>query len=1005
MADINEIISKAGIDSVTKTTAELQKTNEQIEAAIVNYKKLVDTMAGAKTMSGLNRDNQAAIKFQEQMLTLTARRELAEKKIAQFEEQAAAKRQASEAKQLASDQKQIDALDRKSKKITEQSRLYVQLSNQLEILRKNAQDVGVRFGENSVQFQKAAERVNVLDQRLKNIDKQLGKSQRFVGEYERAGGRTFNGLANSVNQLTREFPAFTFSVQTGFLALSNNIPIFFDQIQQTQREIAALRAEGKQVPGLFKQLTSTIFSFGTALSIGVTLLTVYGKEIGEFFGAMFKGKEAMDAFAERQRLINEALKGTDYTGAVNNVNELRINIDLARKGLLDKEKVLNQYNTTIGQTTGEVNNLDEAEKALVRNGDAFIKVTLLKAAAQLALDEAAKKSYEAEITRRKRLTEFSSFTEQFGSLEGINTATGEIDVAKRAERERRITNDRAKRRREEFQISKNAANEQINIAKDFQKQAAEISKNMNFDFFGGTQDNKSSGSRNSAREKDLQEEARRIRSIAIENQILIAEEQKRFFEEQLNNENFSYEARNNALNNFNESSRKIAQLNRDKELNDIKLTDKEIKEGKKVSNEELETIDIEFGNSINSINNDIAAKTIAINKSTQQQIENVRVASNQRQLSILERQRDEELANLADTYNQRGDFSTKAQEQYEQERLDIAHKYALEEIRLAIDQTDQLIKIRKLQGADVTTEEAKLAALRLKYQDEVTKNGEKNADKQIKKEQEKLEKLKEIGLELLEFGKSVSASIFEGNIQRLEKEKTLEDERKNQEIENINESLLTEEQKQERIKVLEVQSEARQKQIDQRIAAERRRQAIVEKAFALGQIAINTAIAVSKVAAQTGIFAPAGIGPIIALGALQAASVLAQPIPQFKDGGTMKKDGFAQFGEVGRELRINPDGTTELTPDRTTIGWVEAGTKFINAHETQKMMAKPSRIDSAGKSWEVNGLIAATNGTASRIEKAVSKLTTPSTVITKGGWHSHTIKTTRLNKYFKRNLR
>lgn len=217
--------------------------------------------------------------------------------------------------------------------------------------------------------------------------------------------------------------------------------------------------------------------------------------------------------------------------------------------------------------------------------------------------------------------------------------------------------------------------------------------------------------------------------------------------------------------------------------------------------------------------------------------------------------------------------------------------------------------------------------------------------------------------------------------------------------------MLTEEQKQERIKVLEVQSEARQKQTDQRIAAERRRQAIVEKAFALGQIAINTAIAVSKVAAQTGIFAPAGIGPIIALGALQAAAVLAQPIPQFKDGGTMKKDGFAQFGEVGRELRINPDGTTELTPDRTTIGWVEAGTKFINAHETQKMMAKPSRIDSAGNSWEVNGLIAATNGTASRIEKAVSKLTTPSTVITKGGWHSHTIKTTRLNKYFKRNLR
>jgi len=63
-------------------------------------------------------------------------------------------------------------------------------------------------------------KIQTYDKTLKAVDATMGKYTRNVGNY--ASG--FNPLSNSINQLTREMPAFTYSVQTGFMALSNNIP-------------------------------------------------------------------------------------------------------------------------------------------------------------------------------------------------------------------------------------------------------------------------------------------------------------------------------------------------------------------------------------------------------------------------------------------------------------------------------------------------------------------------------------------------------------------------------------------------------------------------------------------------------------------------------------------------------------------------------------------------------------------------------------------------------------
>lgn len=139
---------------------------------------------------------------------------------------------------------------------------------------------------------------------LKATDATIGKNQRNVGNY--ASG--FNSLGNSINQLTREAPAFANSVNTGFMALSNNFPALFDAINGIRAQNKLLVAEGKPTTSLFKQLAGSIFSWQTLLSVGVTLLTLYGGKMIEWVIAVSKGADGIKSLKENQSDLNEAIK-------------------------------------------------------------------------------------------------------------------------------------------------------------------------------------------------------------------------------------------------------------------------------------------------------------------------------------------------------------------------------------------------------------------------------------------------------------------------------------------------------------------------------------------------------------------------------------------------------------------------------------------------------------------------------------------------------------------------
>lgn len=100
-----------------------------------------------------------------------------------------------------------------------------------------------------------------------------------------------------------------------------------------------------------------------------------------------------------------------------------------------------------------------------------------------------------------------------------------------------------------------------------------------------------------------------------------------------------------------------------------------------------------------------------------------------------------------------------------------------------------------------------------------------------------------------------------------------------------------------------------------KIGALRRKQAIIDKVQALFNIGLNTAIGVTNALSKV-VTIPL-VPWITLLGGLQAAAVLATPIPKFFKGVKDFKGGPAVVGEKGMELVETPKGSF-LTPDKAT---------------------------------------------------------------------------------------
>ena len=236
-------------------------------------------------------------------------------------------------------------------------------------------------------------KINDLREQMKQADATMGNFQRNVGNY----GSAWNGLQLQVQQVARELPSLTMGANQFFLAISNNLPMLVDEIKRASQANAEMRAQGEATVPVWKQMISSIFSWQTALVVGITLLSAYGKDIAAWAKELITGKEAVDYLAKSLggltgSIMQERLQLDAMFSALRNAKEGTTEYEIARRNILDK------YGSYLENQREEVKNLTDLEAAYKTLSNAMTAKAIKEGMMQ-QFTEASKEASE-EIQKR-----------------------------------------------------------------------------------------------------------------------------------------------------------------------------------------------------------------------------------------------------------------------------------------------------------------------------------------------------------------------------------------------------------------------------------------------------------------------------------------------------------------------------------------------------------------------------------------------------------------------------
>lgn len=248
--------------------------------------------------------------------------------------------------------------------------------------------------------------IQAVTKELSEAEQASGRFYRNVGNY--ASG--WNGLNVQVQQLARELPSLAVSMNTFFLAISNNLPMLIDEIKLAKDRLAELKAEGKEGTPVWKQLTKSLLSWQTALVVGITLLSSYGSEIADWVKGLFKAKENVDILKESLKAYNEAVI-TGKKDAQRQLTELKLLYDAsvdAAKGTDERTKAVkklkDEYPDYFKNLDNETVLAGEAKSAYDRLTQSIMANAKAKAAME-AITDNQRKILDKEVELQEKYSE------------------------------------------------------------------------------------------------------------------------------------------------------------------------------------------------------------------------------------------------------------------------------------------------------------------------------------------------------------------------------------------------------------------------------------------------------------------------------------------------------------------------------------------------------------------------------------------------------------------------
>lgn len=229
---------------------------------------------------------------------------------------------------------------------------------------------------------------------LTEVQNKLQQATASMNQYARSAGAKFDGLNFSVQQIARELPVLAMSPQMFFLAISNNLPIFTDEIAKARKEYQLLTEAGKSATPVWKRVMSSMFSWQTLLVVGITLLTAYGDEIISWVGSLFTAKKALsETYGSLEEWQNKVSESAGETLSV--LEKLSMGwIELGDNMEAKEQYIINNKNE-IDKLGVVINDVNDAERVFNSGKDSFISAVMAKAQAAATMELAAEEYKKA----------------------------------------------------------------------------------------------------------------------------------------------------------------------------------------------------------------------------------------------------------------------------------------------------------------------------------------------------------------------------------------------------------------------------------------------------------------------------------------------------------------------------------------------------------------------------------------------------------------------------------
>lgn len=374
---------------------------------------------------------------------------------------------------------------------------YNQLAAQYEINKIKLNAMGQQQRATTAEGKKLEEETLAIYRQMIHLQEATGNYRLSVGHYEKA----WNGLGNAMNQIIRETPSMAVSLNTFFLAISNNLPILWDEIDRTREKNKLLRAEGKPTQSVVKTIVSSIFSWQTALIILISALSYNGEEILRWIKLAWSGQKAIAEMDDVIESVSDKMKDSTKQLGEQVATLKRLSIEWQNLGgnLKKQKQFIKDNQTEFSKLDVSINNVNDAEKILISHTTEFTDALEARAKATAAMQVAAEyygkaiqKQFDFETTYKNKPNWWQRLAA--GGIVGLFGGDKEYTQKTYQKNKKQLQTQIEK----EIAYDNDFAEKAVKLAGNYYDEADKLYKKIGLDYH-----HKSSGRSRTQRQRDL----------------------------------------------------------------------------------------------------------------------------------------------------------------------------------------------------------------------------------------------------------------------------------------------------------------------------------------------------------------------------------------------------------------------------------------------------------------------------------------------------------------------